>query len=148
MYTIVVDVFLCLIKYLCVTWCGSVPLDCSYVLLWIDTVVFYFCSDCLEDYQQYWKWLSVRWIIKGQIFPRRKMVQRIYSSRLEEWLLYHSLKWASCLITQIEYGFERWCNCWRWWCSWSSHDLVHITMLMLPSEWYVLCSRPLPVIPP
>jgi hypothetical protein len=42
-----------LIKYLCVTWCGSVPLDCSYVLLWIDTVVFYFCSDCLEDYQQF-----------------------------------------------------------------------------------------------
>jgi hypothetical protein len=31
-----------LIKYLCVTWCGSVPLDCSYVLLWIDIVVFYF----------------------------------------------------------------------------------------------------------
>jgi hypothetical protein len=31
-----------LIKYLFATWCGSVPLDCSYVLLWIDTVVFYF----------------------------------------------------------------------------------------------------------
>jgi hypothetical protein len=29
------------IKYLCATWCGSVPLDCSCVLLWIDTVVFY-----------------------------------------------------------------------------------------------------------
>jgi hypothetical protein len=39
MYTIVVDVFHCLIKYLCGTWCGSVPLDCSCVLLWIDTVV-------------------------------------------------------------------------------------------------------------
>jgi hypothetical protein len=42
-----------LIKYLCVTWCGSVPLDCSYVLLWIDIVLFYFCSDCIEDYQQF-----------------------------------------------------------------------------------------------
>ena len=42
-----------LIKYLCVTWCGSVPLDCSYILLWIDTVVFYLCSNCLEDYQQF-----------------------------------------------------------------------------------------------
>jgi hypothetical protein len=42
-----------LIKYLCVTWCGSVPLDCSYVLLWIDTIVFYSCSNCLEDYQQF-----------------------------------------------------------------------------------------------
>jgi hypothetical protein len=30
-----------LIKYLCATWCGSVPLDCSCVLLWIDTIVFY-----------------------------------------------------------------------------------------------------------
>jgi hypothetical protein len=29
-----------------------------------------------------------------------------------------------------------------------AHDLVYITMLMLPGEWYVLCSRPLPVIPP
>ena len=45
-----------LIKYLCVTWCGSLPLDCSYVLLWIDTIVFYFCFDCLEYYQEvYWK---------------------------------------------------------------------------------------------
>jgi hypothetical protein len=42
-----------LIKYLCVAWCGSVSLDCGYVLLWIDTVVFYFCSDFLEDYQQF-----------------------------------------------------------------------------------------------
>ena len=42
-----------LIKYLCVTWCGSEPLDYSYVLLWIDTVVFYFCSIRLEDYQQF-----------------------------------------------------------------------------------------------
>jgi hypothetical protein len=30
-----------LIKYLCATWCGSVPLDYSCVLLWIDIVVFY-----------------------------------------------------------------------------------------------------------
>jgi hypothetical protein len=30
-----------MIKSLCATWCGSVPLDCSCVLLWIDTVVFY-----------------------------------------------------------------------------------------------------------
>jgi hypothetical protein len=43
--------YMLLIKYLSVTWCGSVPLDCSYAVLWIDTVVFYFCSDCLEDYQ-------------------------------------------------------------------------------------------------
>jgi hypothetical protein len=42
-----------LIKYLCVTWCGSEPLYCSYVLLWIDTVVFYFYSNYLEDYQQF-----------------------------------------------------------------------------------------------
>jgi len=33
--------YMSLIKYLCATWCGSVPTDCSYVLLWIDTVVFY-----------------------------------------------------------------------------------------------------------
>jgi hypothetical protein len=33
--------YMSLIKYLCSTWCGSVPLDCSCVLLWIDTVVFY-----------------------------------------------------------------------------------------------------------
>jgi hypothetical protein len=33
--------YVSLIKYLCVTWCGSVPLDCSCVLLWIDTIVFY-----------------------------------------------------------------------------------------------------------
>jgi hypothetical protein len=37
-----------LIKYLCVTWCGSVPLDCSYVLLWIHTVVFYFVLIALK----------------------------------------------------------------------------------------------------
>jgi hypothetical protein len=30
-----------LIKYMCATWCGSVPLNCSCELLWIDTVVFY-----------------------------------------------------------------------------------------------------------
>jgi hypothetical protein len=30
-----------------------------------------------------------------------------------------------------------------------AHDLVYITMLMLPGEWYAfLCSRPLLVIPP
>jgi hypothetical protein len=38
-----------LIKYLCVTWCGSVPLDCSYVLLWIDIVLFYFFSIALKN---------------------------------------------------------------------------------------------------
>jgi hypothetical protein len=27
-----------------------------------------------------------------QRFPRQKMVQNIYSSRLEEWLLYHSVE--------------------------------------------------------
>ena len=103
-----------------------------------------FCFDCFEYYQQYWKWLLVRWIIKGKIFPRRKMVQSIYSSRLEEWFLYHSVEWTSCLITQIEYGFERWCSWWHWWwwwCSWSSHDLVYTTMLMLPSEWYVFVLK-------
>jgi len=42
-----------LIKYLCVTLCGSKLLDCSYVLLWIDIVVFYFFSNSLEDYQQF-----------------------------------------------------------------------------------------------
>jgi hypothetical protein len=30
-----------LIKYLCATWCGSVPLDYNCVLLWIDTIFFY-----------------------------------------------------------------------------------------------------------
>jgi hypothetical protein len=47
-----------LIKYLFATWCGSVPLDCSYVLLWIDTVVFYFVlitlktiNSLVNDYQ-------------------------------------------------------------------------------------------------
>jgi hypothetical protein len=46
-----------LIKYLFDTWCGSVPMDCSYVLLWIDTVVFYFfpitlntISNLVNDY--------------------------------------------------------------------------------------------------
>jgi hypothetical protein len=33
--------YVSLIKYLCPTWCGSVPLDCSCVLLWIDIAVFY-----------------------------------------------------------------------------------------------------------
>jgi hypothetical protein len=47
MCSIVCDYTL-LIKYLCVTWCGSVPLDCSYVLLWIDIVVFYFVSIALK----------------------------------------------------------------------------------------------------
>ena len=27
-----------------------------------------------------------------------------------------------------------------------AHDLVYITMLMIPGEWYVLCSIPLLVI--
>jgi hypothetical protein len=40
--------YMLLIKYLCVTWCGSVPLDCSYVLLWIDTIVFYFVLIALK----------------------------------------------------------------------------------------------------
>jgi hypothetical protein len=33
--------YMSLIKYLCATWCRSVPLDSSCVLLWIDTIVFY-----------------------------------------------------------------------------------------------------------
>jgi hypothetical protein len=37
-----------LIKYLCVTWCGSVPLDWSYVLPWIETGVFYFVLIALK----------------------------------------------------------------------------------------------------
>jgi hypothetical protein len=58
MYTTMVDMFHCLIKYLFATWCGSIPLDCSYVLLWIDTVVFYFVlialktiNSLVNDYQ-------------------------------------------------------------------------------------------------
>jgi hypothetical protein len=47
MYSIVCDYTL-LIKYLCATWCGSVPLDCSYVLLWIDTVMLYFVLIALK----------------------------------------------------------------------------------------------------
>ena len=39
-------------------------------------------------------------------FPDRKWFRTFYSSRLEEWLLCHSVEWESCLITQIEYGFE------------------------------------------
>jgi hypothetical protein len=42
-----------LIKYLFSTWCGSVPLDCSYVLLWIDTVVFYFVLIALKTIKQF-----------------------------------------------------------------------------------------------
>jgi hypothetical protein len=33
--------YVSLINWLCATWCGSVPLDCCSVLLWIDTVLFY-----------------------------------------------------------------------------------------------------------
>jgi hypothetical protein len=29
-----------------------------------------------------------------------------------------------------------------------AHDLVYITMLMLPGEWYVWCSKTISVIPP
>jgi hypothetical protein len=38
-----------LIKYLFATWRGSVPLDCSYVLLWIETIVFYFVPIILKN---------------------------------------------------------------------------------------------------
>jgi hypothetical protein len=44
----IVSDYMLLIKYLCSTWCGSVPLDFSYVLLWIDTIVFYFVSIALK----------------------------------------------------------------------------------------------------
>jgi hypothetical protein len=51
--------YMLLIKYLCVTWCGSVPLDSSYVLLWIDTIVLFFVSIAVKtinnienDYQR------------------------------------------------------------------------------------------------
>jgi hypothetical protein len=47
-----------LIKYLFATWCGSVQLDCSYVLLWIDTIVLYIVpitlktiNNLVNDYQ-------------------------------------------------------------------------------------------------
>ena len=33
--------YMSLIKYLYATWCGSKPLECSYVLPWINTVLFY-----------------------------------------------------------------------------------------------------------
>jgi hypothetical protein len=33
--------YMLVIKYLCATLCGSVPMDSSCVLIWIDTVVFY-----------------------------------------------------------------------------------------------------------
>ena len=77
--------YMSLIKYMCATWCGSVPLDCSCVLLWIDTVVFY--------------WMILFWLpwrisavigndyqLEGQIFSRRKKVQDIYSSRTYVWI--------------------------------------------------------------
>jgi len=110
-----------LIKYLCVTWCGSEPLDCSYVLLWIDTVVLYPCSNFLEDYQQFigdndhsYGWWT-------EIFQTKNSSELLL-------LLYHYMVrvtyLASYLITQMKYGFERWCRWWWWWCSWSSHEIV------------------------
>jgi hypothetical protein len=75
-----------LIKYLFATWCGRVLLDCSYVLLWTDTVVFY--------------WMALLWLpwrlspvlemitsqmdsqyADGQTFSPWKMVQDNHSFR-------------------------------------------------------------------
>jgi hypothetical protein len=83
--------YMLLIKYLCVTWCGSVPLDCSYVLLWIDTVVFYFVLIALKTINSLLE-IIISQMNDEQRFSRQKMVQNIYSSRLEEWLLYHSVE--------------------------------------------------------
>jgi hypothetical protein len=80
-----------LIKYLCATWCGSVPLDCSYVLPWIDTVVFYFVLIALKIISSLLE-IIISQMNDEQRFSRQKMVQNIYSSRLEEWLLYHSVE--------------------------------------------------------
>jgi hypothetical protein len=80
-----------LIKYLFATWCGSVPLDCSYVLLWIDTVVFYFVLIALKTINSLLE-IIISQMNDEQRFSRQKMVQNIYSSRLEEWLLYHSVE--------------------------------------------------------
>ena len=121
-----------LIKYLCVTWCGSIPLDCSYVLLWIDIVVFYFVlitlktiNSLVNDYQRD-EWLKDKDFPDGKWFRTSTLLGHM--SILEEWFLYHSMVWvtylASCLITQMKHGFERWCNWWWWWCSWSSHEIV------------------------
>jgi hypothetical protein len=43
-----------LIKYLYATWCGSKPLECSYVLPWINTVVFYQLILCQ------WSWRIIQ----------------------------------------------------------------------------------------
>jgi hypothetical protein len=80
-----------LIKYLCATWCGSVPLDCSYVLLWIDTVLFYFVMIFLNTINSLLEIIISRMNDEHR-FSRQKMVQNIYSSRLEEWLLYHCME--------------------------------------------------------
>jgi hypothetical protein len=80
-----------LIKYLCVIWCGSVPLDCSYILLGIDTVVFYFVLIALKTISSLFE-IIISQMNDEQRFSRQKMVQNIYSYRLEEWLLYHSVE--------------------------------------------------------
>jgi hypothetical protein len=90
MFSIVCDYTL-LIKYLCSTWCGSVPLDCSYLLLWINTVVFYFVMISLKTISSLLE-IIISQMNDQQRFSRQKMVQNIYSSRLEEWFLYHSLE--------------------------------------------------------
>jgi hypothetical protein len=72
-----------LIKYLFVTWCGGVPLDCSYVLLWIDTIVFYFVLIALKTINIFLE-IIISQMNDEQRFSRHKKVQNIYSSRLEE----------------------------------------------------------------
>ena len=64
-----------LIKYLFATWCGSVPLDCSYVLLWIDTIVFYFVLIALKTIKQFIgnNYQLDEWSMDKR-FPRWKMV--------------------------------------------------------------------------
>jgi hypothetical protein len=83
--------YMLLIKYLCVTWCGSVPLDCSYVLLWIDTYVFYYVLIALKTINSLLE-IIISQMNDEQRFSRQKMVKNIYSSRLEEWLLYHCVE--------------------------------------------------------
>ena len=151
MYTTVVDVFHYLIKYMRGTWCGSMPLDCptmdiySCVLLNDIVSIALKTINSVENDYQLDGWLMDRDFLDGK-WSRTFILLR-HMSRLEEWLLCHSVMWVtyptSCIINQMEYGFKMWCNWWHWWwwwCSWSSHEIVYTTMLMLPGERYV-CAQ-------
>jgi hypothetical protein len=84
-----------MIKYLCVTWSRSVPLDFSYVLLWIDTVVFYFIRIALKTINSIGNDYQLDGWSKNRDFPDGKWFRTFtllgHMSRLEEWLLYHSM---------------------------------------------------------